>query len=89
MATIATAHQTGLKHVDISARSLRTGGAIALMCCSNNHTTIHMLGRLSINVMLQYLHLQAKPLMHQFTVTIFNHGTYSSLPTDTVPSGDY
>jgi hypothetical protein len=31
LATIATAHQTGLKHTDISARSLRAGGATALM----------------------------------------------------------
>jgi hypothetical protein len=32
LATIAASHQTGLHHRDISARSLRAGGAMALMC---------------------------------------------------------
>jgi hypothetical protein len=44
-ATIAMAHQTGIKHSDISARKLRTGGAMALMCGHIDHNTIQMLGR--------------------------------------------
>jgi hypothetical protein len=89
LATIATAHQKGLKHSDISARSLRAGGAMALICCRIDHNTIRMLGEWNSDAMIRYLHLQAKPLMRQFAVTMFNHGTYSFLPTDTVPSGDY
>jgi hypothetical protein len=89
LATIATAHQTGLKHSDISARSLSAGGAMALICGRIDHNTIRMLGRWNSDAMLRYLHLQAKPLMRQFAVTMFNHGTYYFLPTDTDPSGDY
>jgi hypothetical protein len=89
LATIATAHQTGLKHTDISARSLPAGGAMALMGGRIDHSTIRILGRWHSDAMLCYLHLQAKPLMRQFAVTMFNHGEYSFLPTDTVPSGDY
>jgi hypothetical protein len=62
---------------------------MALMCGRINHNTIQMLGRWHSDTMIRYLHLQAKPLMRQFTVTMFNRGTYSFLPTDTVPSGDY
>jgi hypothetical protein len=89
LATIATAHHTGLKHSDISARYLRTGSAVALMCGRIDHNTIRMLDRWHSDAMLRYLHLQAKPLMRQFAVTMFNNGNYSFLPTDTVPSGDY
>jgi hypothetical protein len=76
LATIVTAHQTGLKHTDITARSLRAGGAMALMCGNIDHNTIRMLGRWHSDAMLWYLHLQAKPLMRQFAVTMFNHGNY-------------
>jgi hypothetical protein len=111
LATITTAHHTGLRHSDFSARSLRAGGAMALMCgridhntirmlgrwhsamalmCGRiDHNTIRMLGRWHSDAMLRYLHLQAKPLMRQFAVTMFKNGTYSFLPTNTVPSGDY
>jgi hypothetical protein len=89
LATIATVQQTGLKHTDIATRSLRAGGAMALMCGRIDHNTIHMLVRWHSDAMLRYLHLQAKPLMRQCAVMMFNHGTYSFLPTDTVPSGDY
>jgi hypothetical protein len=81
--------QTGLTDSDISTHSLCAGDAMALMCGRIDHNTIHMLGRCHINAMVRYLHLQAKPLMRYFAVTLFNHGTYSFLPTDTVPSGDH
>jgi hypothetical protein len=89
LATIATSHQTGLQPADISARSLRAGGAMALLCGRIDHDTIRMLGRWHSDAMMRYLHLQAKPLMRQFAPAMFNHGTYSFLPSDTVPSGDY
>jgi hypothetical protein len=89
LATLATSHQTGLLPADISARSLRAGGAMALLCGRIDHDTIRMLGRWHSDAMMRYLHLQAKPLMRQFAPAMFNHGTYTFLPSDTVPSGDY
>jgi hypothetical protein len=44
-----------------------------------------MLGRWHSDAMMQYLLLQAKPLMREFAPTMFNHGSYSFLPTNTVP----
>jgi hypothetical protein len=84
-AAVATAHQTGLHYSDISAKSLRAGGAMALLCGKIDHDTIRMLGRWHSDAMMRYLHLQAKPLMREFAPTMFNHGSYSFLPTDTVP----
>jgi hypothetical protein len=81
----ATAHQTGLHYSDISAKSLRAGGAMALLCGKIDHNTIRMVGRWHSDAMMRYLHLQAKPLMPDFAPTMFNHGSYSFLPTDTVP----
>jgi hypothetical protein len=40
LATTATAHHTGLMHSDISTRSLRAGGAMALMYGRIDHNTI-------------------------------------------------
>jgi hypothetical protein len=88
MATISTAHQMGLKHSDISDRSLHAGGDMVFMSGRIDYN-IHMIGGWHSNTMLQYLHLQAKPLMRQFAVTMFNHGTYYFLPKDNVPSGKY
>jgi hypothetical protein len=89
LATIATSHQTGLLPADISARSLRAGGAMALLCGRIDHDTIRMLGRWHSDAMMRYLHLQAKPLMRQFAPAMFHNGTYTFLPSDTVPIGDY
>jgi hypothetical protein len=89
MVTIATEHQTGLKYSDIIARTLCSGGAMALVCGRIDHNTIRMIGRWHSDAMLRYFHLHAKSLMRQLSVTMFNHGTYSFLPTNTVPSGDY
>jgi hypothetical protein len=74
-AAVATAHQTGLHYSDISAKSLRAGGAMALLCGKIDHNTIRMLGRWHSDAMMRYLHLQAKPLMREFAPTMFNHGS--------------
>jgi hypothetical protein len=87
-AVVATAHQTGLHYSDISAKYLRAGGAMALLCGKIDQNTICMLGRWHSDSMLRYLHLQVKPLMREFDPTMFNHGSYSFLVTDTVPIAD-
>jgi hypothetical protein len=62
---------------------------MALLCGRIDHNTIHMLGRWHSDDMVRYLHLQAKPLMRQFTPAMSITGSYSFLPSDTVPIGDY
>jgi hypothetical protein len=75
--------------MDINACSLHTGSAMALIYGRINDNTIHILGRWHSDAMLRYFHLQAKPLMRQFAVTMFNHGSYFFLPTDTISSDDH
>jgi hypothetical protein len=84
-AVVDTTHQTGLHYSDISAKSPRAGGAMALLCGKIEHNTIRMLGLWHSDAMMRYLHLQAKPLVREFAPTMFNHGSYSFLPTNTVP----
>jgi hypothetical protein len=45
LATVATGHQTGILPSDISARSLRAGGSMALLNGNIDHSTIRMIGR--------------------------------------------
>jgi hypothetical protein len=89
LAAVATTHQTGLLAADISARSLRAGGAMALLNGKIDHNTIRMLGRWHSDAMMRYLHLQSRPIMCAFASTMFNHGTYDFLPEETVPLNDY
>jgi len=85
MAAGANIHVTGLDPSEISARSLRAGGAMALLCGKVDHNLIQLLGRWHSDSMLRYLHLQAQPIMKQFAKAMFNNGTYDFLPTETVP----
>lgn len=77
---------TGIAASDISARSLRAGGAMALLCGEIDANTIRLLGRWHSDAMMRYLHLQAQPVMRHFASTMFNHGTYSFNPNDLVPA---
>ena len=79
-------HRTGISASDISARSLRAGGAMALLCGKVDFDIIRMLGRWHSDAMMRYLHLQAQPIMKRFAVAMYNDGNYSFLPEETVPS---
>jgi hypothetical protein len=84
----ANFHLTGIAATDLSARSLRAGGAMALLCGKVDFDIIKMLGRWHSDVMIRYLHIQAQPVIQQLAVKMFNKGRYSFLPTDTVPLRD-
>ena len=87
-AATANLHLTGIKATDISARSLRAGGAMALLCGKVDFDLIKLLGRWHSDAMIRYLHMQAQPIMKQFAKAMFNHGQYDFLPTETVPLRD-
>jgi hypothetical protein len=44
-----------------------------------------MIGRWYIDVMISYLHIQAQPIVQNFTAKIYNNGTYSFFPDKTAP----
>jgi hypothetical protein len=84
-AMTANVHRTGVQAHEISARSLRAGGAMALLCGKVDFDLIRILGRWHSDAMIRYLHMQAQPVMQNFASTMFNNGTYDFLPDATVP----
>ena len=87
-AAAANFNATGIKPSELSARSLRAGGAMALLCGNVDFDLIQMLGRWHSDAMIRYLHLQAQPVSQKLAAKMFNHGTYNFLPTETVPIAD-
>jgi len=77
---------TGLAPNEMSARSLRAGGAMALLCSDVDHNLIQLLGRWHSDAMMRCLHLQAQPIMKKFAKSMFNNGNYNFLPSETVPA---
>lgn len=70
---------------DISARSLRASGAMALLCAHVDSDTIRLLGRWRSDEMLRYLHIQAEPIMRDFSSRMLQHGTFRLNPNENVP----
>jgi hypothetical protein len=75
----------GLLAEDISARSLRAGGAMALLCAQVDTNIIRLLGRWQSDVMMRYLHLQAQPIMRGFSQQMLVSGDYKLHPGQDVP----
>jgi ABC-type xylose transport system substrate-binding protein len=86
LAAIANFHLTGISPDDISARSLRAGGAMALLCARIDTDIIRLVGRWRSDEMLRYLHAQAYPLMHTFATSMLLHGSFSLVPGSAVPA---
>jgi len=77
--------QTGIDPKAITARSLRAGGAMALLCGRVDKDTIQLVGRWHSDSMLRYLHQEARPIMQNLAAKMFQDGNYSFLPTAMVP----
>jgi hypothetical protein len=78
-------HRTGVHASDISVWSLRAGGAMSMMCSKIDMNNIHMMGRWHSDAMMWYLHAQAQPIIERYAAKIFNNGTYTFQPDETVP----
>ena len=84
----------GFKPLDISARSLRAGGATALLCANVSGDFIKLLGRWRSDEMLRYLHLQAYHRMKDIAPAMVQSGAFEFLQgpnpnaPDTTPGGD-
>ena len=70
---------------DISARSLRSAGAMALLCANVDPNRIQLLGRWRSDEMLRYLHVQAEPIMRNFSSQMLAGGAFTLLPNQQVP----
>ena len=74
-----------LTHQDVSARSLREAGAMALLCYGVDNDIISLIGRWRSDKILRYLHVQAEPIMSNFSKLMISHGNYNLLPHNEVP----
>jgi hypothetical protein len=77
--------ELGFLPKDISARSLRAAGAMALLCAHVDTDIIRLIGRWRSDEMLRYLHVQAEPIMRHFAAKMIRHGDFALLPNSTVP----
>ena len=70
----------GFRPCDVSARSLRAAGAMALLCADVDTDRIRLLGRWQSDQMFRYLHVQAEPVMRHFASRMLHGGNYALLP---------
>lgn len=75
----------GFLPADVTARCLRAAGANALLCANVDTDIIRLLGRWKSDEMLRYLHLQAAPLMSDFSRRMLAGGNFTLIPNQTVP----
>jgi hypothetical protein len=76
----------GFNAEDVSARSCRAGGAMALLCGRVDTSIIQLVGRWRSDVMLRYLHLQAGALMSNLASTMLQAGAFQLIPGQEVPA---
>ena len=75
----------GFTPADVSARCLRAAGAMALLCANVDTDVIQLLGRWRSDEMLRYLHLQAEPVMRNFSRLMLAGGHFALHPNADVP----
>jgi hypothetical protein len=64
----------------ITARSMRAGGAMALLCGNVDADVIRLVGRWKSDAMFRYLHAQALPLVRNLASTMLRHGNFTLAP---------
>ena len=74
----------GFLPAEVSARSLRAAGAMALLVAKVDTNIIQILGRWRSDEMFRYLHLTAEPIMKQFASKMLN-ADYTLAPSQLVP----
>jgi hypothetical protein len=72
--------QYGIASADISIRSLRSSGAMALLCANVDTDKICLLGRWRSDEMLHYLHVQVLPIAAPFASQMLHIGHFTLLP---------
>lgn len=76
----------GFLESDVSARCLRAAGANALLLANVDTDIIRLIGRWRSDEMLRYLHVQAAPLMSDYSRRMLNAGVYNLIPNQHVIS---
>jgi hypothetical protein len=74
--------ELGIAPADISIRSLRSSGAMALLCAEVDSDRIRLLGCWKSDEMLRYLHVQALPIVAPLASLMVQHGYFSFIPNN-------
>jgi hypothetical protein len=69
-----------IKPSDIDARSLRSGGATAMLCAKIDKDLTQLQGRWKSDAMIRYLHISAAPIVDKFARKMFKAGNFSFFP---------
>jgi len=77
--------QVGLSPDDVSIRSLRASGAMALLCTNVDTDRIRLLGRWRSDEMLRYLHVQAYPVVASLAPAMLRHGHFTLIQNQIIP----
>jgi hypothetical protein len=65
---------------DVSVRSTRAGGAMALLCAGVDSDRLRMIGRWKSDEMFRYLHVQAQPVMNGLAAAMLRGGDFRLTP---------
>lgn len=65
---------------DVSIRSTRAGGAMALLCAGVDSDRLRMIGRWRSDEMFRYLHVQAQPIMNGLAAAMLRGGDFRLTP---------
>jgi hypothetical protein len=76
----------GFSSANISAKSLRASGVMALLNSNVDQDIIQLIGRWRSDASLRYLHVQAQDIMQGFSARMLQGGTYSLIPDPTTPT---
>ena len=71
---------SGLEPKDVSARSLRASGAMAMLCDGLGTNKTKLFGRWRSDELMTYLHTQAEPLYRDLSARMLRGGDYSFVP---------
>ena len=75
-AALAIHPDPSLSAAEVSARSTRAGGAMALLCAGIPSDKIKMVGRWRSDELYRYLHVQAQPVMTGLSASMLHGGAY-------------
>jgi hypothetical protein len=78
--TLAIYPQPAYTAFDISARSTRAGGAMALLCAGIDRDRIRLVGRWRSDELYRYLHVQAQPVMTGLSAAMLRGGSFRLAP---------
>jgi hypothetical protein len=79
-AVVAMGHDYGIQSHQVSIRSLRSSGAMSLLCAKVDTDMIRLLGRWRSDEMMRYLHVQTFPLVAPLAAQMLQHGNFTLIP---------